>query len=114
MNKLSPVIYNKWLFVFFLLLSVFQSKGQIYVSTTGDDGNDGKSPGQAKATLAAAIGVIGSETVKYIKLGPGTFTITTGVNLPSNVRLVGEGADQTTIKVTTARIGLQSGSILSN
>ncbi|RYG18771.1 MAG: hypothetical protein EOO07_08195, partial [Chitinophagaceae bacterium] len=96
-----------------MLLTFSVAKAQIYVSTTGNDANDGKSTANAKATLASAISVIGSETVPYIKLGAGVFT-TAGVAVPPGVRVVGEGATLTTISVTANSVALQSGSALSN
>ncbi len=102
--------------VVLLVLSVLSSYGvsaQIYVSSSGNNANDGKTEANAKATLEAAISVIGSETVPYIKLGTGTFAIGI-VNVPENVRVVGNGAGLTILEVSGSRIGLQSGSSLSN
>lgn len=97
----------------FLFLYALGGSAQIYLSPSGNDGNDGKSPANAKATLAAAVAAVGSETVPYIKLSAGTF-ITGSVAIPQNVRVVGEGAGQTIINVTSNSIALQSGSALSN
>lgn len=104
---------RRWGVLMVLLFVVSAARGQIYVSATGNDGNDGKTPASAKATLVGAIAVINSETVPYIKLGAGTF-VTVGVAVPPGVRVVGEGAAQTTLEVTANSIALQSGSSLSN
>ncbi|MGV3546230.1 MAG: hypothetical protein ACO1N4_04150 [Pedobacter sp.] len=104
---------RRWGALMILLFVVSAARGQIYVSVTGNDGNDGKSLANAKATLASAFTVVGSETVPYIKLGAGTF-VTGGVAVPPGVRVVGEGAAQTTIEVNAASVQLQTGSSLSN
>lgn len=104
---------RRWGALMVLLFIVSAARGQIYVSATGNDANDGKSLANAKATLAGAVAVIGSETVPYIKIGAGTF-VTGGVAVPQGVRVVGEGAAQTTIDVSANSIGLQSNSSLSN
>ncbi|MDQ8005602.1 MAG: T9SS type A sorting domain-containing protein [Pedobacter sp.] len=104
---------RRWGVLMVLLFVVSAARGQIYVSVTGNDGNDGKSLASAKATLASAIVAVGSETVPYIKLGAGTF-VTVGVAVPQGVRVVGAGAAQTTLEVTSNSIALQNGSSLSN
>ncbi|GAB1462653.1 hypothetical protein MASR2M52_06530 [Pedobacter sp.] len=86
---------------------------QIYVSTSGSDGSDGKTPGAAKATFAAAVAAINTTSVPYIKLGAGTFQVS-NVTVPENVRVVGEGAGQTVLQITASRIAFKSGSALSN
>ena len=96
-----------------MLVTLSVTRAQIYVSTGGNDANDGKSLASAKATLSSAIAAVSSETVPYIKLGAGTFT-TGGVAVPLGVRVVGAGAAQTTLEVTANSIALQSGSSLSN
>ncbi|MCJ0742626.1 right-handed parallel beta-helix repeat-containing protein [Pedobacter montanisoli] len=96
-----------------LLLCSFGIRAQIYVSPSGNDGNDGKTLATAKASLSAAITAIvdPSITLKYIKLSAGTYT-TSGVSIPSGVRLVGECASLTTLE-TSGNIQLQSNSALS-
>lgn len=96
-----------------LLLCSFGIRAQIYVSPSGNDGDDGKTPATAKASLSAAVAAIADPaiTLKYIKLSAGTHT-TSGVAIPSGVRVVGECASLTTLE-TSGNIQLQSNSALS-
>ncbi|MGZ4559488.1 MAG: hypothetical protein ACXVGQ_00395 [Mycobacteriaceae bacterium] len=77
----------------------------IYVSTSGNDGSNGKTWGTAKATIAGALTALGN-TAGTIILGTGTFTIGAadtngnGVTLThAGQRLIGQGSNATTITI---------------
>lgn len=55
--------------------------GIVYVAGTGDDADDGLSPGKAKATIAAALTAMGTTRRGVIKLGLGTFDVGNGLSL---------------------------------
>lgn len=74
------------------------SANVLFVSTAGDDGNDGRNVSSAKATLGAALSAMGT-AVGTIVLGVGSFATGGGVVWPTGARcgLVGQGASRTTI-----------------
>lgn len=66
-----------------------------YVETTGNDSNSGLTPALAFLTVPAATAV--SNFGDTIKVGTGTFTLTSNMDLPAGVTLLGEGVGATTI-----------------
>jgi hypothetical protein len=76
-----------------------------FVSTAGNDSNDGKSWITAFATIAKAISVASAGDV--IDVGPGTFALGNAVlNLPDRVSLIGAGPRRTTITSTAVLTSL--------
>lgn len=74
----------------------------IYVRTSGDDGNDGLTPETAVATIAQGLTLLsalgGANGSKTLGIGPGTFTPTTFLQIPTNLGLMeGSGAGVTVI-----------------
>ena len=63
----------------------------VYVSARGNDSNDGSSLKRAKATLAAAIAEAGDASAR-IEVAAGTFDMGPGIQVRSQVAIVGQGA----------------------
>jgi hypothetical protein len=85
--------------VLFSLLStstIWSFAANYYVSTSGNDNNNG-SQGSPWKTISKAIASVGAGNT--INLGSGTFTETNYIKLPSGVSLVGAGAANTKILV---------------
>jgi len=81
-----------------ILLSVPVFSTDYYVSTTGDDANDGSS-GSPWLTISKAISSVATNVGDTIHLGAGTFTEANILKIPSGVSLIGAGSLQTTIVV---------------
>lgn len=75
-----------------------------YVSATGNDANDGKSWGTAKASIAAALTAATSNGTVYV--GEGTFAITSSINLDKRGSIIGVGSMRSIISVNFNGIGI--------
>jgi parallel beta-helix repeat protein len=67
-----------------ILCSVVAYAGDLYVSTTGNDANDGTTPATAKATIQAAITAAVAGDVIHVAAGTYTGAITIGKSLTLN------------------------------
>jgi hypothetical protein len=67
----------------------------LYVSTDGNDGNDGSSWSQAFLTLAAAVSA--SSDGDTIKIGSGTFALSSALKWNTTLKIVGRGRQLTRI-----------------
>lgn len=81
--------------------------GILYVSTAGDDANDGLSWGSAKLTISAALGALTTEGT--VRVGSGVFVINSADSYGNGLTLTqqgtvlrGAGQSATTIKFTSA------------
>lgn len=72
----------------------------LFVSTTGNDSNDGLSPGTAKATIQAAINALPSRG-GLVRLLGGTYVQNTSLTLKSNLTIQGVGRGDTTFSPAT-------------
>ena len=103
MNRLSPAITILFTSV---AIPVFGAT-DIYVAAGGDDANDGLTPATAKATIAGGYDALtnGLPAATYgnrLVVGEGTFNLPSVTTVLSNGwKIVGEGKDKTTLKVTT-------------
>ena len=73
--------------MFLLLLAVVAQAQNVFVSTTGDDGNSGASWEAAKATLAAGIAAAGTNGTVFVKAG--AYATTAELNIPAGVTVMG-------------------------
>lgn len=78
-----------------------------YVTTTGNDSNDGLTPGTAKATLAAAVTALRTVGGGVIQLGKGSRTLNSTLNLTEleNIEIRGMGSRYSTLVMNTGQIG---------
>jgi len=84
----------------FLLIFSLQLKvnaTNYYVSTTGNDGNNGLSTSSAWRTIAKACFAVPANAGHVINIGGGTFVETSSLNVPSGTTVQGAGAESTII-----------------
>lgn len=67
----------------------------IYVNKDGDDANSGLQPGEAKATIKAAVAISGPGDV--IKVSAGTYIEDNPIEIPANVSIVGDSLREVTV-----------------
>ena len=75
-------------------------KNVIYVTKDGNDNNTGKKLGDAKATIAGAVGIAGTGDV--IKVSAVTYTENNPIELPKQVSIVGDSLREVTVVPSNA------------
>ena len=75
-------------------------KNVIYVTKDGNDNNTGQKLGDAKATIAGAVGIAGTGDV--IKVSAGTYTENNPIELPKQVSIVGDSLREVTVVPSNA------------
>lgn len=81
----------------------------LYVSLSGDDGNDGSAPDAEHALRTVEAGVekardyilVNPEDTATINIGEGEFALTQGIVLPANTTLKGSGRDDTILNAVS-------------
>lgn len=93
---------KKCVMIFCLLgvLSINLFATSYYVSTSGNDSNDGTSASTAWRTLAKACSTVSANQGHIINLGTGTFTETSIITIPSGTNIVGSGMGNTILTST--------------
>ena len=76
----------------------------VYVSSTGNDADDGRSPGSALATVGAAVTLLGVNGGE-IQIGGGTFVMPSLAITRDNIALIGRGKRSTVLRINSG-IGL--------
>ena len=87
----------------------------LYVTEDGNDSNTGKKLGEAKATIAAAVGIATEGTV--IKVSAGTYIENNPITLPKQISIVGDNLREVTIVPQNANADLfyvNNGNYISN
>lgn len=87
----------------------------LYVTEDGNDSNTGKKLGEAKATIAAAVGIATEGTV--IKVSAGTYIENNPISLPKQISIVGDNLREVTIVPQNANADLfyvNNGNYISN
>jgi hypothetical protein len=87
----------------------------LYVTEDGNDSNTGKKLGEAKATIAAAVGIATEGTV--IKVSAGTYIENNPISLPKQISIVGDNLREVTIIPQNANADLfyvNNGNYISN
>lgn len=87
----------------------------LYVTEDGNDSNTGKKLGEAKATIAAAVGIATEGTV--IKVSAGTYIENNPITLPKQISIVGDNLREVTIVPQNANDDLfyvNNGNYISN
>ena len=79
-----------------MLLVATASAADVYVATTGNDGNNGT---QSNPWRTVARAIVGSASGMTIHVGSGTYIEATALVLPSGVSLIGAGSANTKIQV---------------
>ena len=92
---------KKCVMIFCLLgvLSIKLFATSYYVSTSGNDSNDGTSASTAWRTLAKACSSVSANQGHIINIGSGTFTEDKMITIPSGVSVIGAGSSKTEIKI---------------
>ena len=86
----------KQLLIFVLVLAARSALAQIYLSTSGNDANDGLSPDHPKLTINAAVGALPDGGTIYA--GEGTFVAAATITDPNEIKIVGQGEETTIIQ----------------
>ena len=87
----------------------------LYVTEDGNDSNTGKKLGEAKATIAAAVGIATEGTV--IKVSAGTYIENNPISLPKQISIVGDTLREVTVVPQNANYDLfyvNNGNYISN
>jgi len=95
-TKMSFIGFFCFLLIFLVQAQVFATN--YYVSTSGNDGNNGLSNGSAWRTIAKACSTVPENAGHVINIGAGTFYETSQINLPSGVTILGASKSLTTIQ----------------
>ena len=93
----------------------FSISNVLYVTADGNDSNTGKKLGEAKATIAAAVGIATEGTV--IKVSAGTYLENNPIILPKQISIVGDNLREVTIVPQNASADLfyvNNGNYVSN
>ncbi len=81
---------------------------ELFTLTVGQ--NKGDLVGKDDRVLQAAVDYVARMGGGTVKLLPGTYTLRAAVNLPSNLRLIGSGAESIITRIPSERIALAADS----
>lgn len=84
--------------------------GEQFVTNSGNDSNNGRSWGAAKATIAAAVTALRANGGGVLRLGYGSFSCSATVNLTNltGVEIRGQGSAYTALVLNTGQIGIDA------
>ena len=97
-NRIINNIMTKFVFGFLMCVSLESFAADFYVSTNGLDDNNGTLD-RPWRNVSKALVTVAADAGHAVHLGPGTFTETNILLIPSGVSLIGSGSSQTAITV---------------